>query len=143
VNAFAAAEKYGGPCIVCSFGTATTIDVVNSDREFIGGIIAPGMGLMAEALHLKTSKLPRVEIQRPESVIGNSTVASIQSGIYYGYIGLVEGIIPRMTGELGETATVIATGGYASMIASETDAIDTVDENLTLEGLRLIHKRQS
>lgn len=141
VNAFAAAETYGVPCIVCSFGTATTIDAVNSDREFLGGIIAPGMGLMAEALHLKTSKLPQVEIQRPESVIGNSTVASIQSGIFYGYIGLVEGIITRMKAELGETAAVIATGGFSSLIATETDAIDAVDENLTLEGLRLLHQK--
>jgi type III pantothenate kinase len=140
IAASAAAAKYGVPCIVCSFGTATTIDAVNSAREYLGGIIAPGMKTMAEALHLKASKLPEVEIARPSSVIGDSTVTSIQSGIFYGYIGLVDGIISRMVAELKETPQVVATGGFASTIANECKQINIVDENLLLEGLQIIHK---
>lgn len=138
IAVFAAAESYGTPVIVCDFGTATTIDAVNSKREYLGGIIAPGMNTLAEALHLKTSKLPRVSIEKPLKVIGNTTVRSIQSGTFYGYIGLVEGILMRMTGELSEPAQVIATGGFAKMIAAECPSVDIVDENLTLDGLRLL-----
>jgi type III pantothenate kinase len=139
VAASAAAAKYGVPCIICDFGTATTIDAVNTDREYLGGIIAPGMNTMAEALHLKASKLPKVEIVKPKSVIGNTTVGSIQSGIFYGYIGLVEGIISRMIGELGDNPNIIATGGFAGLVASECDTIETMDECLILEGLRLVY----
>jgi type III pantothenate kinase len=141
INAFAASGKYGKPCIVCSFGTATTIDVVSEDNKFIGGIIAPGMNTLAEALHLKTSKLPHVEIKKPDLVIGNSTVSSIQSGIFYGYIGLVEGILERMFVELKEKPCVIATGGFAKLIAENCSLIETVDENLTLEGLRMVYEK--
>lgn len=140
VNAFAATEIYGRPCIVCSFGTATTIDAVNSAGEYLGGTITPGMTLMSEALFLKTSKLPRIEISEPESVIGNSTAKSIQAGIFFGGIGLVEGIIGRMKIETGEAAKVIATGGAAEIIAKNSGKIDIVNENLLLEGLRLVYE---
>jgi pantothenate kinase, type III len=140
ITASAAAIKYGVPCIVCSFGTATTVDVVNADREYLGGIIAPGMNTMAEALHLKTSKLPKVEIARPKSVIGNTTVGSIQSGIFYGYIGLADGIISRMTAELDLNPRIVATGGFATLIAKEISAIRDIDESLLLEGLQIIYE---
>ena len=141
VAAFAAVEKYGAPCIVCDFGTAATIDAVNSRREYLGGIIAPGMSLLADALFRKTSKLPRIEIAKPQKVIGNSTVKAIQSGIYFGYIGLVDGIISRMINELGEVPRVIATGGFAEIIADGSAKIETVDADLMIEGLRLIYKK--
>ncbi len=141
VAAFAATEKYGAPCVVCDFGTATTIDVVNSKREFLGGIIAPGMQTMSEALFLKTSQLPQIKIEKPESVIGNSTVKAIESGIYFGYIGLVDGIVERMTNELSETPKVVATGGLAKLIAESSVKIEFVEENLMLEGLRLIYEK--
>jgi type III pantothenate kinase len=140
ITASAAAAKYGVPCIVCSFGTATTIDAVNSAREYLGGIISPGLKTMAEALHLKTSKLPEVEIARPKSIIGDTTYSSIQSGIFYGYVGLVDGIILRMTAELGEKPQIIATGGFADTIADECKQIQITDENLLLEGLQIIHE---
>jgi len=144
VNAFAAATKYGAPCIVCSFGTATTIDAVGAGPEFLGGVIAPGMEIMAEALHHRTSQLPRIEIAKPENVIGTSTLAAIQSGIFYGHIALAEGIIARIKTELAPSDTkpkVIATGGFAAVIASESKAIDVVDENLLLDGLRLLFEQ--
>jgi type III pantothenate kinase len=141
VAAFAATEKYGVPCIVCDFGTATTIDVVNSKREFLGGIIAPGMQTMAESLSLRTSQLPKIEIGKPETVIGNSTKKSIESGIYFGYIGLVNGIIERMAIESGEMPKVVATGGFAKLIAESSAKITTVDDNLMLDGLNLIYAR--
>ena len=141
VAAFAAARKYGAPVIVCDFGTATTIDAVNAANEYLGGIITPGMNTLSEALFIKTSKLPRVEIRKPETVIGGSTVHSIQAGIFYGYIGLTEGILRRMIAELGEQPKVIATGGFAALIAENCDLIETVDENLMLDGLRLIYEK--
>lgn len=141
VNSFAAAEKYGVPCIVCSFGTATTIDVVTADRVFLGGVIAPGMGLMAKALHLNTSKLPDVAIEKPATVIQNTTVGSIQSGIVYGYVGLVGELISRIKNETGDDSKVIATGGFASMIAENTALIDILNENLLLDGLRILHDK--
>jgi type III pantothenate kinase len=141
VAAFAAASKYGAPVIVCDFGTATTIDVVSSKNEYLGGIITPGISTLSEALFIKTSKLPRVEIRKPETVIGNSTVGSIQAGIFYGYVGLTEGIVSRMISELGEKPKIVATGGFASLLAENCDLIETVDENLMLDGLRLIHEK--
>lgn len=141
VAAFAAAEKYGAPCVAADFGTATTIDVVSARREFLGGIIAPGMQTMSEALFLKTAQLPEIEIRRPATVIGDSTVKAIESGIYFGYIGLVDGIIERMFGELGAKPTVAATGGFASLIAESSRHIKTIDENLMLEGLRRLYAR--
>ena len=142
INASAAVEKYGRPVIVCSFGTATTIDAVNADGEYLGGAIAPGMNTLAEALHLKTSKLPQVAIEKPESVIGRTTVDSIRSGVFFGYIGLVEGIIRGMFDELGNTPRVVATGGFAKTIVENCDLINTVDENLMLDGLRLLFERR-
>jgi type III pantothenate kinase len=139
VAAFAAREKYGKPSIVCDFGTATTIDVVDAGGDFIGGIIAPGIATLADSLFQKTSKLPKVEISKPEKAIGDSTVAAIQSGIYFGYIGSVEKILGKFIEELGEKPTIIATGGFANLIAESVKAIDIVDENLILEGLRLIY----
>lgn len=141
--ASAAARKYGKPCIVCDFGTATTIDAINEQSEYLGGIIAPGINTLSESLFIKTSKLPRVELVKPESVIGNSTVSSIQSGIFYGYIGLTEGILRRMINELGEKPRVIATGGFAGLIAESCELIEIVDENLMLEGLQMIYKNFS
>ncbi len=141
VAAFAASVKYGAPVIVGDFGTATTIDAVNSQNEYLGGIITPGINTLSEALYIRTSKLPRVEIRKPATVIGNSTVGSIQSGIFYGYIGLTEGIIRRIRDELGEKPKVIATGGFAQIIAESCDLIEIVDENLMLEGLRMIDER--
>jgi type III pantothenate kinase len=141
VAAFAAARIYGAPVIVCDFGTATTIDAVNEQNEYLGGIITPGPNTLSEALFIKTSKLPRVELRRPESVIGNTTVGSIQSGIFYGYLGLTEGILKRMLDELGGVPKIVATGGFARLIAENCELIEIVDDNLMLEGLRLIHEK--
>jgi type III pantothenate kinase len=141
VNAFSAVEKYGVPCIICSFGTATTFDVVDRDRVLMGGVIAPGMKTMAKALHLNTAQLPEVEVKTPESVIGNTTITSIRSGVFYGQIAIVEGIIDRIKKEMGDTPKVIATGGFASSIAENTDRFDLVDENLLLDGLHLLSRR--
>jgi type III pantothenate kinase len=139
VNASAAVAKYGKPCIVCSLGTATTIDAVSDRGEFLGGVIAPGMQIMARAIHLATAKLPEVEIFKPASILGNSTIESIRSGGFYGYVGLVEGLIERIAAALPYTAKTVATGGFAAIVAAESSAIDIVDENLTLKGLRLLH----
>jgi type III pantothenate kinase len=139
VNAFAAVTKYGWPVIVCSFGTATTIDIVNERGEYLGGVIAPGMAVSAKALQLATAKLPNVPIEKPDSVIGKTTVASIQSGIVLGHIAMVEGLIAKMQ----PSGHVIATGGFARLLAADCKAIDTVDENLTLDGLRLLAGQSS
>lgn len=143
VAAYAAVKKYGKPCIICDFGTATTIDVVNKQNEYLGGIITPGMNLLADILHQKTSKLPKIELRKPAKVIGDSTVSAIQSGVYYGYIGLVDGIIKQMIAELGERPKVVATGGLVKQIAESSKAIKIVDENLMLEGLSLIFSQIS
>jgi type III pantothenate kinase len=135
VAAFAAREKYGAPLIVCDFGTATTIDAVSEKNEYLGGIITPGMNTLAESLRLRTSKLPLIEIGKPESVIGKSTVDSIKSGVFYGYIGLVEGLIARIGAELETKPTVVATGGFAEMIFAETKSIDYVEPDLMLRGI--------
>lgn len=141
VNALAAIEKYGAPCIVCSFGTAMTIDVVNERRELTGGLIAPGMKTLAAALELTTSKLPRVEIKQPDKVIQNTTVGAIQSGIVYGYFGMVDCLLTAVKKEAGDDMKVIATGGFAQMIAENIDHIDFVDKDLTLDGLQRLHSR--
>lgn len=143
VNAFAAVEKYGAPCIVCSFGTATTIDVVNDDHELIGGLIAPGIKTLASALKLATSKLPEVEIEKPVKVIQTTTVGAIQSGISYGYLGMVDGLLSAVKKEAGEDTRVIATGGSVSMVAENCDGIDVVDKDLTLVGLERLYARIS
>ena len=141
VNSLAAAEKHGVPCIVCSLGTATAFDVIDQNRELLGGIIAPGMKTMAKALHLNTAKLPEVNIEKPKSLIANTTATSIQSGIFYGHIAMIEGIIKRILKEISVEPRVIATGGFASLIAENTTSIDIVDENLLLDGLRFLNDR--
>src|SRR5512135_1678499 len=119
VNGVAAFEKFGGPCIVVDFGTATTFDAVSKKGEYLGGVIAPGIGISAEALFERTARLPRVDIRKPARVIGSNTVGSVQSGLYYGYLGLVDGILERLLAELGSEAKVVATGGLASLIGKD------------------------
>ncbi len=138
INASAAVARYGKPVVVCSFGTAMTVDAVNGKGYYLGGIIAPGMKMMTESLNTQTAQLPRVAIERPKRVIAGSTIESIQSGVYYGGVGMAGALIDRVKKELGKKAKVIATGGFAAMISTEVNNIDTVDENLTLEGLRLL-----
>lgn len=139
VNAVAAKSKYNTPCVIIDFGTATTFDVVNGQGAYCGGVIAPGINLSVEALHRAAAALPRVRVDKTETVIGNSTVHAMQSGLYWGYVAMIEGIISRMTDELGSAPTVVATGGLAQTLAEGTDIIDVVDSDLTLEGLRLIY----
>jgi type III pantothenate kinase len=141
VNAVAAFEKFGGPAIVVDFGTATTFDAISARGEYLGGLIAPGLAISAEALYARTARLPRVEIKAPPKVIGTSTVGSMQAGLYYGYIGLIDGILERMLKELGAKSVVIATGGFATLIGRETHLIQQIDQDLTLEGLRLVYER--
>ena len=141
VNAAAAFHRYGGPACVVDFGTATTFDAISASGDYLGGAIAPGIGIAAEALFQRTAKLPRIDLVRPPTVIGKNTVHSMQSGMLFGYVGLVEGLVARFRTELGAEMKVIATGGLASLLAAETDMIDAVDPWLTLEGLRLIWER--
>jgi len=140
VNAAAAHRLYGGPLIVIDFGTATTLDAVSAEGDYLGGAIAPGIAISADALFERAAKLPRVELVPPKKAIGKNTVAAMQSGIIFGYVGLIEGIVARMRKELGGKVRVIATGGLADVIASETNVIDILDPDLTLVGLRLIHE---
>ena len=140
VNAAAAHRIYGGTLIVIDFGTATTFDVISKNGDYLGGAIAPGIGIMADALFTRTSKLPTVELIPPERTIGKNSIEAMQSGIMFGYVGLIESLVTRIRKELGEKARVIATGGLSVVIASETKIIDKVDKDLTLIGLRLIHE---
>ena len=142
VDAVAAIHKYGAPCIVVDFGTATTFDAINSKGEYVGGVITPGITISSDALFERAAKLPRVEIKRPQNVVGASTVEAMQSGLYYGYASLVDGILRKMIDELGGQPRVIATGGLAPLIAKGSEFIETVDETLTLDGLRLVYERQ-
>jgi type III pantothenate kinase len=142
VDAVAAVTKYGAPCIVVDFGTATTFNVVNARCEYLGGAIAPGVRISAEALFARAAKLPPVEIERPAKVIGSSTVGAMQTGLFYGYVGLVDGVLEQMIAELGEKPRVIATGGLAPVIATASRFIEEIDPTLTLEGLRLIYALQ-
>ena len=137
VNAHAAVGKYGAPVIVCSLGTATTLDVVSKDREFLGGMIAPGLEAMAEALHIKAPRLPAIKTEKPSSLIGNSTIHSIQSGVYFGYVAMIEGLIGRVKAGTG-VATVVATGGNAKLVAEECDEISLFDPDLMMNGLYAI-----
>ena len=141
VNSVAAFEKYGGPCISVDFGTATTFDCVTAKGEYQGGVICPGIKISAEALFGRTARLQRVEIRKPAKIIGTNTVASLQSGLYYGYLGLVDGILELLLGELGKDTQVVATGGLASLIGTGSKYIKHVDDFLTLDGLRMIWER--
>ncbi|MEG1409237.1 MAG: type III pantothenate kinase [Terrisporobacter sp.] len=142
VNAVAAIEKYKAPMIIIDFGTATTFCAISAKGEYLGGTIAPGIKISSEALFQRASKLPRVELLKPGMTICKNTVSAMQSGIIYGYVGLVDKIVKMMKDELGsEQVKVVATGGLSSLIASETDSIDCVDKFLTLEGLRIIYNK--
>jgi len=143
VDAAAALAKYGAPCIVVDFGTATTFNAVNAAHEYLGGVIAPGVMISAEALFSRAAKLPRVEIKRPEKVIATSTRGAMQSGLYHGYTGLVDGVLEQMIVEMGSQPRVIATGGLAPVIAPASKFIEKTDETLTLDGLRLIYERKN
>jgi len=143
VNAVAAFEQYGGPVIVVDFGTATTVDAVTARGEYLGGAIAPGIGISADALFQRAARLPRVDVAKPKSVIGRTTVQSIQAGLFYGYLGLVGEIVRRMKAELGGKGVVVATGGLSHLILGESDLVDRVDPLLTLTGLRILYERNT
>jgi len=140
-DAVAAFEKYGGPCVIVDFGTAITFDAVSEKGDYLGGVICPGLGIAAEALFARAARLPRVEIREPEKVIGGNTVASMQSGLFYGAVGLLDGILERLLGVLGSKTRVVATGGQASLVASASRYKPPIDPWLTLEGLRMIYER--
>jgi type III pantothenate kinase len=139
LNALGARTMHGCPCLVVDFGTATTFDAISGEGDYVGGAIAPGLGIAAEALFSKTAKLPRIELTAPPAAIGRNTVHAMQSGLVLGYVGLIEGLVARLRAELGGRAKVIATGGMAHILAEQTTVIETVDPMLTLEGLRLIY----
>jgi type III pantothenate kinase len=145
VNSVAAFGRYGGPCIVVDFGTATTFDVISAKGEYIGGAIAPGLAISAEALFARAARLSRVDVKKPAKVVGTNTVAAVQSGLYYGYIGLVDGILERILNETrgadSAAPKIIATGGLAHLIIDDSRFIQTVDDMLTIDGLRLIYER--
>jgi type III pantothenate kinase len=144
VNAVAAVEKFGGrdrPMIVVDFGTATTLDAITAKAEYLGGAICPGVTISADALFQRAARLPRIDVRKPASVVGRTTVGAMESGLFYGYVGMVEGLVRRMSAELGGNAICVATGGLADVIAPETDLIRHVDPDLTLHGLRLVWER--
>lgn len=147
VNGVAAFERFGRPdgrpraLVVLDFGTATTFDAISPRGEYLGGVICPGVQISADALFERAARLPRVDVRKPAAVIGRTTVGSMQSGLFYGYVGLVEGIVARMKGELGDPVGCVATGGLAEMIAPDAPAIEAVDRDLTLHGLRIIWDR--
>ena len=147
-NGVGAFAKYGGPCVVVDFGTATTFDVVTAKGEYVGGVIAPGLAISAEALFSRAARLSRVDVKKPAKVVGTNTIAHMQSGLYYGYIGLVDGILERMIAEMlddprtgGSQPKILATGGLARLIAEDSRYISTIDDMLTLDGLRLVFLR--
>jgi type III pantothenate kinase len=141
LNALAAHRKYGGPLVVIDFGTATTFDVVEGDGAYVGGVIAPGINLSIEALHRAAARLPRIGIGRPQSVIGRNTIDAMQSGIFWGYVAMVEGMVARIRGEAGHPMKVIGTGGLAPLLAEGATIIEHIDPDITLEGLRLLAER--
>ena len=144
VNAIAAFEQFGDngrPLIVCDFGTATTLDAVSGAGEYLGGAICPGVTISADALFQRAARLPRIEVRKPETVIGRTTVGAMESGLFFGYVGMVEGLVRRMNVELGGNAVCVATGGLAVVIAPETKLFHHVDVELTLQGLRMVWER--
>ncbi|CAM4247431.1 type III pantothenate kinase [Lederbergia lenta] len=141
VNAVAGIESYGSPLIIVDFGTATTFCYIDEKNNYMGGVIAPGIGISTEALYSKAAKLPRIEIMSVDEIIGKNTVAAMQAGILFGFVGQVEGIVKRIIDKSKHKPTVVATGGLANLIATETNMIDIVDQDLTLKGLQLIYKR--
>jgi type III pantothenate kinase len=141
LNALAGHHRFGGPLIVVDFGTATTFDVVDTDGAYLGGAIAPGINLSIEALHQAAARLPRIGIGRPQAVIGRSTVPAMQSGIYWGYVGLIEGLLTRIKAEFGSPMKVVATGGLAPLFSEGTLMIEHIEPDLTLEGLRMLAER--
>ena len=141
VNAVAAAERYGAPCLVLDFGTATTFDVVSAKREYLGGVIAPGLAISAEALFQRAARLSRVDVRKPAHLVGRNTQESVQAGLFYGYVSLVEGLVRRLREEIGTDAPVVATGGLAPVFQGELPFLTAVDPHLTLEGLRLIWEK--
>lgn len=141
VNCVAAHAIWGGPVVIVDFGTATTFDVVTEDASYIGGVIAPGLIISAEALFARAARLPRVDIKRPATVVGSNTVVNMQSGLYFGYLGLVDGILARMKEEVPNLKRIVATGGIAPLLAGDSEHIQEVDEDLTLKGLKIVHDR--
>ena len=141
VNCVAAHEIYGGPAVIVDFGTATTFDVVTEDARYIGGVIAPGLIISAEALFARAARLPRVDIKRPPTVVGSNTVVNMQSGLYFGYLGLVDGILARIRNEVPGLKHIVATGGLAALMAGDSEYIQEVDESLTLRGLKIVYDR--
>lgn len=140
VDAVAAFRRYGGPLCIVDFGTATTFEAITADGEYLGGAIVPGVNVSADALYQRAAKLPKVDIARPPSAIGRNTVHAMQSGLLFGYVSLVEGMVARFKAELGADTTVVGTGGLAPIIANETDVIDIIEPWLTLEGLRMVYE---
>jgi type III pantothenate kinase len=147
VNGIAAYDEYGRahqrPVVVVDFGTATTFDAISARGEYLGGVICPGPQISADALFQRAARLPRIDVRKPERVIGSNTVASMQSGLFWGYVDMVEGLVRRMRGELGQETVVVATGGLATLVAPETKLIDHVDPELTLRGLRIVWQRNN
>jgi type III pantothenate kinase len=141
VNSVAAYNEFGGPCIAVDLGTAITFDVVSAEAEYLGGIICPGIGIAAAGLFAKTARLPRVDFREPEKLVATNTVGSIQSGLYYGTVGMIDGILERLISQLGSHTKTIATGGQASLIVRGSRHLKMLDEDLTLKGLRLIWER--
>lgn len=143
VNAVAAYDRHHCPLVVVDFGTATTFDAVTRDGEYLGGAIAPGVDVAVDGLVSRTAKLPRIELTRPDRIIGRNTIQALQAGLFYGYVGLVDELASRMRGELGEGTRVVATGGLASLFVEASETIDEVDDWLTLDGLRILHARNT